>query len=328
MPSTIGGNHRPRWAEIRSSSTRPLPLRRSRCRIRGSTGGTSPPCRYRDSARLPELPRSRDSERAALRGSAWRARCEDAGARRSTDRSCPPAGALRRRRHHRLWSVDGPACSGRTHRRPVVMSDNGRRAIDDRHPLAMNGLPGAPFSSMRIVVVIGSRFIDALTPTRRGRRTRRDSFTSTSIPWIWAHAPARSGHRADARVALEHMCMRVKARVALSNENALASRRGRRRRSTGSSRRPLHSRDACRVRRTASSSTNCSDRLPCADRVSNLRAAHLYRPRLPGYVGLRIPHGARGCGGLPGTSRTVDHRDGGFGWNLQELATARKYRYL
>ncbi len=29
---------------------------------------------------------------------------------------------------------------------------------------------------------------------------------------------------------------------------------------------------------------------------------------------------------MPGTSRTVDHRDGGFGWNLQELATARKYR--
>ena len=49
---------------------------------------------------------------------------------------------------------------------PVVMSDNGRGALDDHHPLAMNPLAGpAVFQHADLVLVIGTRFIDALTPT-------------------------------------------------------------------------------------------------------------------------------------------------------------------
>ncbi len=106
---------------------------------------------------------------------------------------------------------------------PVVMSDNGRRAIDDRHPLAMNGLAGrAVFEHADIVVVIGSRFIDALTPTPSWP-TDKARFIHVNVDSVDLGAPRRPevAIEADARVALEHMCMRVKARVALSNENAL-----------------------------------------------------------------------------------------------------------
>src|SRR5690606_24674939 len=49
---------------------------------------------------------------------------------------------------------------------PVVMSDNGRGALSDRHPLAFNTLAGrALFQHADVVVVIGSRFMDAMTPT-------------------------------------------------------------------------------------------------------------------------------------------------------------------
>lgn len=50
-------------------------------------------------------------------------------------------------------------------RAPVVASDNGRGAIADSHPLMFNSLAGRPlFAEADLVLVIGSRFMDIMTP--------------------------------------------------------------------------------------------------------------------------------------------------------------------
>ncbi len=212
---------------------------------------------------------------------------------------------------------------------PVVMSDNGRGALSDRHPLAMNALAGrAVFERADVVLVVGSRFVDALTPTSSWPVDRiryihinidADDFTAPRKPEV-----ALLG---DAAVVLPLLTDRLKSRVALSDADAEQAK--------------------------AWAQRQIDTVAPQAAYIAGLRAAMpddaifvneltqigylarialpVYGPRTyigPGYqgtlgYGFPVALGAAvGSGGRRVISITGD---GGFGWNLQELATAKRH---
>lgn len=213
---------------------------------------------------------------------------------------------------------------------PVVMSDNGRGALSDYHPLAMNALAGrAVFEHADVVLVVGSRFIDALTPTA--------SWPAGRIRFIHINidtddlAPPRSPQvaiTADAAAALPLLAERVARRTALSTA------------------------DTERVKAWAQ--TQIDQIEPQASYVRALRAAmpedgifvneltqigylariafpvHVPRTYIgPGYqgtLGYGFPVALGAAVGAKGRRVVSITGDGGFGWNLQELATAQRYK--
>ncbi len=213
---------------------------------------------------------------------------------------------------------------------PVVMSDNGRGALSDRHPLAMNSLAGrAVFRHADVVLVVGSRFIDAMTPTPSWP-TGTIRFIHINIDAADMTTPraAEAAIVADAADALEALTARVTRREALSTA------------------------EAQRVRDWAQGQIEAVS--PQSDYVTAMRRAlpedgifvneltqvgylariafPVYAPRTyigPGYqgtlgYGFPVALGAAvGAGGRRVLSITGD---GGFGWNMQELATAKRYR--
>jgi len=213
---------------------------------------------------------------------------------------------------------------------PVVMSDNGRGALDDRHPLAMNSLAGrAVFAHADVVVVLGSRFVDSLMPTASWPAGKA-RFIHINIDPADLGAPRNPDVAivADARFALEHLTAAVKARTALSGS------------------------DAARIKAWAQ--TQIDQIEPQAAYVREMRAAlpddgifvneltqvgylarvafPVHQPRTyigPGYegtLGYGFPVALGAAVACPGKRILSITGDGGFGWNLQELATARKYQ--
>ncbi len=88
---------------------------------------------------------------------------------------------------------------------PVVLSENGRGALSDRHPLALNALGGrAVFAHADVVLVVGSRFADTMLGL--------PSWQAPGIQYVWLNvdpaawnAPrsAAVGIAGDARLGLE-----------------------------------------------------------------------------------------------------------------------------
>ncbi|MBO1114038.1 thiamine pyrophosphate-dependent enzyme [Bordetella petrii] len=213
---------------------------------------------------------------------------------------------------------------------PVVMSDNGRGALSDRHPLAMNSLAGrAVFQHADAVLVVGSRFIDALTPTaswpaRPGLRFIHINIDAADL------SPPRAPDVAivaDAATTLPRLAERLAPRSALPEADAL------------------------RVKAWAQGQIDAI--MPQSAYVSELRAAMpddaifvneltqvgylariafpVYGPRTyigPGYqgtLGYGFPVALGAAVGGRGRRVVSITGDGGFGWNLQELATAQRY---
>ncbi|OZI48643.1 thiamine pyrophosphate-dependent enzyme [Bordetella genomosp. 4] len=213
---------------------------------------------------------------------------------------------------------------------PVVASDNGRGALSDRHPLAMNSLAGrAVFQHADVVLVVGSRFIDAMTPTASWPAGDGVRYVYINIDPTDVTAPRVPDIAliADAVDVLPLLAERLKPRQSIKETDALS------------------------VKRWAQDQINAIT--PQAQYVHALREAMpddaifvneltqigylariafpVYEPRTyigPGYqgtlgYGFPVALGAAvGGGGRRVVSITGD---GGFGWNLQELATAKRY---
>lgn len=213
---------------------------------------------------------------------------------------------------------------------PVVMSDNGRGALSDEHPLAMNALAGrAVFEHADLVVVVGSRFIDALTPTA--------SWPTQGIRYIHINidaddmTPPRNPEvaiAADAAMAMRSLTELVGTRSVLSHA------------------------DAKRVKQWAQQQINAVN--PQSSYVDEMRKAlprdgifvneltqvgylariafPVYEPRTyigPGYqgtLGYGFPVALGAAVAAKGRRVLSITGDGGFGWNMQELATAQRYK--
>jgi acetolactate synthase-1/2/3 large subunit len=212
---------------------------------------------------------------------------------------------------------------------PVVLSENGRGALSDRHPLTLNSLGGrAVFAHADTALIVGSRFADTTLGV--------PSWQSGGIKYIWLNVdpaawnPPRSadvGVLADARLGLEALA-------------AALPRRG-----------PDPAIDLAKVRDWASEQARGAE--PQMSYLRALRAAipddgilvneltqigylarsmyPVYAPGTfitPGYqgtLGYGFPTALGVAAGNPGRAVVSINGDGGFGWAMQELATLRKY---
>lgn len=211
---------------------------------------------------------------------------------------------------------------------PVVMSENGRGALSDRHPLALNAVAGrAVFAAADVVLVVGSRFsntsVGAPAWSAKGPRYVYVNLDSN----VWA--PPRHADvaiEADARLTLEALSAAVGWRAAPSA-------------------------DLDRAREGARRQADALE--PLASWVRHLRAAipddgilvseltqvgYFARANYPVYqagtfitcgyqgtLGYGFPTALGAAVGNPHRSVVSISGDGGFGFAMQELATARKY---
>ncbi len=211
---------------------------------------------------------------------------------------------------------------------PVVVSENGRGAISDRHPLALNSLGGrAVFGHADVAIIVGSRFADTMTGA--------PSWQSPGLKYVWINAdpatwaPPRSaavGICADAKLGLEALA------AALPRRQPRAP-------------------DLAKVRAWASEEARQAE--PIMAYLRALRAAipddgilvneltqvgylarsmyPVYAPGTfitPGYqgtLGYGFPTALGVAVGNPDRPVVSINGDGGFGWAMQELATVRKY---
>lgn len=210
---------------------------------------------------------------------------------------------------------------------PVVMSDNGRGALSDRHPLALTALGGRiALAHADVILVVGSRFINGLGEPVAAAAGR---------PLIHINADERDlGAPRKPTVALH-----ADAKAALAGLVDLCS--------GGPS--PTSRHDEVRLVR-AWCTQQLSALQPQMEFVSSLRdaipedgilvseltqiayVAHLaypvYQPRTfltsgyAGILGYGFPTALGVAAGSPGRAIVSINGDGGFGFALQELATA------
>jgi acetolactate synthase-1/2/3 large subunit len=212
---------------------------------------------------------------------------------------------------------------------PVVLSENGRGAMSDRHALTLNALGGrAVFAHADVALVVGSRFADTMLGV--------PSWQTGGIKYVWlnvdpaAWAPPRSAEVAivgDARLGLEALAAAVPLR------------------------RPDPDIDLAKVRDWAREQASVAE--PQMSYIRALRAAipddgilvneltqigYLARSMYPAYapgtfvtpgyqgtLGYGFPTALGAAAGNPGRAVVSINGDGGFGWAMQELATMRKY---
>jgi acetolactate synthase-1/2/3 large subunit len=211
---------------------------------------------------------------------------------------------------------------------PVVMSENGRGALSDRHPLALTALAGrAVFAQADIALIVGSRFADTMNGAPAWAGDVRTIWLNLD-PAAWM--PPRKADiaiAADARLGLEAL------------EAALSIKT------------PARGLDLRKVRAWADDQLgNVSDLVAW---IRALRAAipddgilvneltqvgyltrsayPVYAPGTyitPGYqgtLGYGFPTALGAAYGNPGRAVVSINGDGGFGWGMQELATVTKY---
>jgi acetolactate synthase-1/2/3 large subunit len=213
---------------------------------------------------------------------------------------------------------------------PVVMSENGRGALSDRHPLALTALAGrAVFAHADVALIVGSRFAD----TTFGA----PSWTGDSIKYVWLNVDAQ------AWTPPRHADIAIAADATLGLE-ALAAALPRAQ--------PARDIDLGKVRAWAEAllQNNAPDLMGW---IRALRAAlpddgifvneltqvgYLTRSGFPVYaagtyitpgyqgtLGYGFPTALGAAYGNPGRAVICITGDGGFGWGLQELATVGKY---
>ena len=212
---------------------------------------------------------------------------------------------------------------------PVVMSDNGRGALSDRDSLAMNTLAGrAVFEHADLAIVVGSRFMNSATPTPAWSATGT-RFIHINIDADDLRPPRDPAIAlvADAAMALEALADAVKPRKVLADSEA----RGIREWAQAQIDRVSPQIDYIRAMRAALPEdgifVNELTQVGYLARVAfPVYAPHTYiGPGYQGTLGYGFPTALGAAVGGGGRRVLSITGDGGFGWNLQELATARKY---
>jgi acetolactate synthase-1/2/3 large subunit len=215
---------------------------------------------------------------------------------------------------------------------PVVMSENGRGSLSDRHPLAASALGGrALLPHADVVLVAGSRFV---TPRAQPmfEHAPQAHYIYLNINEADTVGPRAAGLAliGDARLGLE----------------ALADAVGKVRHADWGTRAAAEVRQWCDLQLAslepqmswlaALRSALPDDGILVNELTQNGYLAGIaypvYEPRTfvtPGYqgtLGYGFPTAMGAAIGNPGRVVVSISGDGGFGWNLQELATAARYR--
>jgi acetolactate synthase-1/2/3 large subunit len=215
---------------------------------------------------------------------------------------------------------------------PIVMTEGARGAVSGRHPLALSTLGGrCVLPHADVVLVAGSRFLDAVA--KPVLVSPRCQLIYLNIDEAAFTAPRQSGLNlhGDVRLGLEAMDVALGILVP----------------------RPLRAREIAKV--TAWEDIQTQAIKPQSDYVAVLRdhiaddatlvseltqvgyfsniaykvhAPHgLVTPGFQGTLGYGFPTALGVAAGAPGKRTVSITGDGGFGWALQELATAAKYQF-
>lgn len=211
---------------------------------------------------------------------------------------------------------------------PVIMGENGRGAISDRHALALNALEGrAVMPHADLVFVVGSRFVD----TAMGR----PAWPTDATRYVYINTDAAVGSaprradvfvQGDCRLALELLERAAPQRPHLKLDLGAV------RKWAAEQMREIEPQGAwLRALRSAIPDDGILvSELTQVGYFSRI-AYPVYRPNTfitPGYqgtLGYGFPTALGAALGSEGRMVVSINGDGGFGWNLQELATARKY---
>jgi len=212
----------------------------------------------------------------------------------------------------------------------VVISDNARGVIDDRHPLAMTTLSGrAIFAKADVALVVGSRFVDNVIPKPVWPQDKikfiylnidSQDFGAPRIPTVALHTDAATG--------LAALNEYLKPRTVLSTEQTQAAKDWAQEqiRATSPLGDYLHA-----LRQGLPEDGIFVNELTQVGYMARY-AFPVYQPGSyigPGYQGT-LGYGfptALGAAVAGGGRRVLSITgDGGFGWNLQELATAARYQ--
>jgi acetolactate synthase I/II/III large subunit len=211
---------------------------------------------------------------------------------------------------------------------PVIQGENGRGALSDHHPLALNALEGrAVLPHSDLVFVVGSRFVDAALG--------RPAWPSEAARYVYINtdlAVGSSPRRAevfvqgDCRLALESLERAVPPRPPLKMNLAAV------REWAAEQMREIESQGAWlrALRRAIPDDGILVSELTQVGYFARI-AYPVYQPNTfitPGYqgtLGYGFPTALGAALGSNGRMVVSINGDGGFGWNLQELATARKY---
>ena len=210
---------------------------------------------------------------------------------------------------------------------PVVMSENGRGALSDRHRLALNAVGGrAVFAHADVALIVGSRFVDITSGRPLLTRPGLKIIYINADASIIAENPHDVGVLSDAALGLEALCHEVKSRPVSVNLQSVREwvkaqtvKLGPQTGWIGALREAIPP-DGILVNELT--------------QVGYFARSHyeVYQPNTfitPGYqgtLGYGFPTAlgaAVGANGRPVVSITGD---GGFGWSLQELATAARYK--
>jgi acetolactate synthase-1/2/3 large subunit len=212
----------------------------------------------------------------------------------------------------------------------VVLGENGRGALSDRHPLALNAVGGrAVFPHADVALIVGSRFIDTTTgqPILQPGKTRFIFLNADPASWASPNSPALTVH-ADAKLGLAALAASVRRRTPSRAADVAKVRDW-----IGAQIAPLEpQRSWLRALRTSLPDDGIF--VNELTQVGYVARSHfpVYEPGTylsPGYqgtLGYGFPTSlgaAVAAGGKPVVAITGD---GGFGWAMQELATAARYR--
>jgi len=212
---------------------------------------------------------------------------------------------------------------------PVVISENGRGALSDRHPLALTALAGrGAFAHADVALIVGSRFADSSSgaPLWAGDRLR----------YIWlnldadACAPPRTAEisvAADVGLGLDALAA---ALPAMRGTRALDLDRLR---AWGEEQLANVPELVAWIRALRAAIPDDGILVNELTQVGYLtRSAYpVYGPYTyitPGYqgtLGYGFPTALGVAYGNPGQTVVSINGDGGFGWGMQEMATATKY---
>jgi len=211
---------------------------------------------------------------------------------------------------------------------PVVVSGDGKGALSDRHPLVLNSLGGRHVLDVAdVVLAVGTRFMAG-----------QDQVVRTSAEVILMNAdPADMGPPRRARAAIESDA-RLGLKALADELDGLGRRLGPwapvaeiRRRAEADAMSIHPQADFCRALRNALPDDGILvSEMTQVGYVARV-AYPVYEPRTfihPGYqgtLGYGFPAALGAKAGLPHRAVVSITGDGGFGWGLSELATAKRY---
>lgn len=212
---------------------------------------------------------------------------------------------------------------------PVVASDSGRGCLPDAHALSFTSLGGrALFERADLAVVIGSRFMEVMTPEPSWDQSRL-RYIYINIDENDVSAPRRPDVflHADSAVAIRSLVDRVKARQVLTADQCARVKAWQHERiaATGLLADYVHA-----LRAALPDDGILVNELTQVGYLARI-AFEVRMPRSfigPGYqgtLGYSFPTALGAAVASNGRRVFAITGDGGFGWSYQELATARRY---